>query len=189
MNINWKKTSRMNRISEEDLKSYFIRYPNSHKRVIAICEKCGDERNVTFQQCLPLCLKCSHNTPEHIEAKRLRTIVYFADPTNLKNMSDMRKQQYIDDPELRKKPHDNNPDAWDKANENMRGGYDTLDHHMIYDHADPTKYVMKITRAVHSRLHRVFESHGIGIPHINVRLDNVDIFKDINKPVNSIMEA
>jgi hypothetical protein len=94
-------------------------------------------------------------------------------------MSDIKKQYYIDNPDGRMKPHTNHPRAWDDAYERQRGGEDICDHHMIYDHADRDKYIMKMTRTTHSRLHRVFGANGIKIPHINVRPENVNTFKGI----------
>ena len=40
-------------------------------------------------------------------------------------------------------------------------------HHYIYDHANSEKYVMKMTRAAHTRLHWLMRRAGIVVPHIN----------------------
>ena len=52
--------------------------------------------------------------------------------------------------------------------EAMRGGHDIVDHHMIYDHSDLSKNIMKMTRSMHMKLHQLFRKHGIVVPHINV---------------------
>lgn len=63
------------------------------------------------------------------------------------------------------------------ANEAMRGGNDILKHHYIYDHANPEKYTMKITRSKHAKIHMWMRRSGIKVPHINVTEENKDIFK------------
>jgi len=51
--------------------------------------------------------------------------------------------------------------------ENMRGGKDTIEHHYIYDHANPELYTIKISRKKHPQLHMLLRNAGIVIPHIN----------------------
>ena len=55
-------------------------------------------------------------------------------------------------------------DAADK----MIGGDDIVRHHYVYDHSDLSKYTVRMSRTEHSRLHRLFESAGIIIQHINI---------------------
>ena len=48
-----------------------------------------------------------------------------------------------------------------------RGGEDIVNHHYIYDHANPELYTMKITRAKHTQIHNWMKKAGIVVPHIN----------------------
>ena len=55
-----------------------------------------------------------------------------------------------------------------KANaDRMRGGNDLVNHHYIYDHANPELYTMKVTRAKHTQIHNWMRKAGIVVPHIN----------------------
>jgi len=112
---------------------------------------------------------------------------YFADPANLKKLSDKKKQLRIDNPEIGREHsawliqyYNDNPearkrisdtrkssDACKAVTERQVGGYDIVGHHMIYDHSDLSKNIMYMTRSMHMRLHRLFQKHGIEIPHIN----------------------
>lgn len=94
--------------------------------------------------------------PEAVDAFIIRMIAYWGDQYNCDVQSDKIRQFRID-----------NPNFYDGANESMRGGYDIVDHHMIYDHSDLTKNVMPMTRSTHTKLHRLFQKYGIIIPHIN----------------------
>lgn len=51
--------------------------------------------------------------------------------------------------------------------EAMRGGNDLVNHHYIYDHANPKLYTMKVTRAKHAQIHAWMRKAGIKVPHIN----------------------
>ena len=53
------------------------------------------------------------------------------------------------------------------ASEDMRGGNDIINHHYIYDHANPEKYTMKVTRSKHVKIHWWMKKAGIVVPHIN----------------------
>jgi len=46
-------------------------------------------------------------------------------------------------------------------------GQDIIEHHEIYDHANPSKYTIEMTRSEHSRLHVWMRKMGVEIPHIN----------------------
>ena len=61
-----------------------------------------------------------------------------------------------------------NSEAVFAAADVMRGGYDIVDHHMIYDHSDLSKHTIPMTRSMHQRLHKLFQKHGIRIPNINM---------------------
>lgn len=62
-----------------------------------------------------------------------------------------------------------------KANtDRMRGGQDMIWHHYIYDHANPKKYTMEVTRSKHGKIHVWMKRAGIVVPHINVKEDGCD---------------
>lgn len=68
-------------------------------------------------------------------------------------------------------------DAHKKATDKMRGGDDIVNHHYIYDHANPEKYTTKMTRAKHTQIHGWLRGADIKVPHINVTEKNKAIFK------------
>lgn len=83
----------------------------------------------------------------------------------------------------------NNPEALDRraeaimlseahkiASKNMEGGNDIIEHHYIYDHANPEKYTMKVTRKKHPQIHMWMRKSGIKVPHINMTEENKNVF-------------
>lgn len=52
---------------------------------------------------------------------------------------------------------------------NPQTGNDIIEHHMIYDHSDLSKNIMKMTRSMHMKLHQLFRKYEIEIPHINIK--------------------
>ena len=61
-----------------------------------------------------------------------------------------------------------NSESAKASQDRQRGGDDIVGHHYIYDHSDLSKYIMKMTRAAHTRLHWLMRKSGIEIPHINM---------------------
>ena len=170
--IDWTKSADLNMCTIEWLKARFIRFSHSKKRIITICDRCGVEREISFYQYRDLCHKCANGTPEHRAAMSAMKIQYHIDhPEVGKAHSERLVQYYTDHPEAGIAHSEKlmMSDAMKAEQERQRGGNDMLNHHMIYDHADLTKHVMPMTRAMHSRLHRVFEANGIEIPHINTK--------------------
>lgn len=49
-----------------------------------------------------------------------------------------------------------------------------VNHHYIYDHANPKLYTMKITRRKHGQIHAWMRKAGIKVPHINVKENEGD---------------
>lgn len=60
---------------------------------------------------------------------------------------------------------------------NPQTGSDIISHHFVYDHSDPKKYRMDITRSEHTTLHNNMKACGLKVIHINVTDENKDIFK------------
>lgn len=90
-------------------------------------------------------------------------------------MGKIRTQYYIDNPDaINKMINSKNSEI---NNGNMRGGNDIVKHHFIYDHSDLSKYIMKITRKEHSKLHRNMYLLGLKLPHINTGHENEEELK------------
>jgi hypothetical protein len=141
MCIDWNKSAALNGMEIDELKSWFEKYQGSARRIIAVCERCGIEREIVFQAYRKLCRGCAKKLSEAREVQRLRAIEYWSCPEG--------RESY--------------KAAFDK----MRGGSDIVNHHLIYDHSDLSKHVMPMARSMHQKLHRLFQKHGIEIPHIN----------------------
>lgn len=56
--INWEASKKLNNKSIEWLQNRFNNFPNSHFKVVAICDKCGRERIVSFSNSGNLCRRC-----------------------------------------------------------------------------------------------------------------------------------
>lgn len=97
--IDWKMSAELNDVGEDELRARFVRFPHSNKRVIAICDVCGKERIIKWQDYRVLCNKCAVNTPEAIEANRSRATEYFADQAVRKNVSETRKRYIREHPD------------------------------------------------------------------------------------------
>lgn len=51
--------------------------------------------------------------------------------------------------------------------EAMRGGFDIVNHHYIYDHSDLSKNIVQMTRSDHASLHNVLRKLGYIVAHVN----------------------
>lgn len=57
--IDWLKSAKLNNTTVEKLKARFEKYPNSGKRVVAICDECYLVRNLRYCEYSPLCHYCA----------------------------------------------------------------------------------------------------------------------------------
>lgn len=176
--IDWIKSVELNGVSEDDLKDWFKRFPNSGKKIIAACDKCGKKRKLEFRDYSDLCKICwgLNNTGEN---NGMYGKTGDKSPRYGKSHTEETKKK-IGIGNKGKLVGDKNPskrlDVREKLiehgkilSEEYRGGYDIVNHHMIYDRSDLSKHTMKMTRSMHSRLHRLFQIHGIKVPHINIK--------------------
>lgn len=62
--IDWNESAKLNNMSIDKLKVWFKKYPNSGKRIAAICDDCGKRRDLQFRSYSSLCIPCSRAT-EH----------------------------------------------------------------------------------------------------------------------------
>lgn len=66
--INWNESAKLNNCTVDELKVYFDKYPGSNKKIIRICDGCGDGRKIGFGDHHNLCHKCANRTPKHCKA-------------------------------------------------------------------------------------------------------------------------
>lgn len=184
--IDWIASSELNKVSIRYLKGWFERYPGSGKRIVVICDNCGESRKVDFKQYSPICHKCVHRTPEYRAAARLKTIEQYSTQKARDDQAERVKQwhknhpewgeshskrmiKYSEDPDVRSANSDrikNSESAW-VEHKRQRGGNDAVYHHYIYDDNDRSKYTIGMTRSDHQRLHRLLQKLGYIVPHIN----------------------
>jgi hypothetical protein len=128
------------------------------------------------------------NDPEVLDAMSERAIQWHVDHPECAEEHSNRMKEYNKDPEYRKRASEvriqyikEHPEfsmrmseimiqyyiCHPEFGEKMRGGNDIIDHHIIYDHSDPTKNTISMTRSIHMKLHWLFRKHGIEISHIN----------------------
>lgn len=118
--IDWNKSAELNGMSVDDLKVRFERFPSSAKKIIRICDDCGEERELCFCDCRDLCPKCVRATskfrsmmskiliefnkanPEakYVQAEKLKQF-HIDNPEVVIEMSARQIQFYIDNPEAR----------------------------------------------------------------------------------------
>ena len=59
--------------------------PESHRKVLRICNNCKEERLIEYRNCRDLCLKCSHNTKEYkLKISKARSGQYHTKETKRK---------------------------------------------------------------------------------------------------------
>lgn len=94
--IDWKKSAELNSMTEDELRARFVRYPQSNKKVVAICDGCGKVRSIKYQVYSDLCHKCSQGTPEARKANSLRCIARFSDPKEREALRERAIKQFSD---------------------------------------------------------------------------------------------
>ena len=80
--IDWNKSAKLNNTTVNNLKEYFDKFPQSQKRIIAICEGENCEhriREIRFDGYRNLCQKCACRTLKAIEDNRNRQIIAWSD--------------------------------------------------------------------------------------------------------------
>lgn len=158
--INREATIRWKGYDPNDLKS------KSGKRVWDNCNRCGRGRWVAMQYSDRLCKHCAPSialkgvpkpprSKSHCEAiSKAHTGVSrkpFSDATKAimsENQMDNKNNMY-----------------------GIRGGNDIVEHHYIYDHANPENHTVSITRSEHASHHAWMIRSGIEVPHINTGVD------------------
>lgn len=85
--IDWNASADLNGISIDALQEYLDIYPKAGKRVIRICDGCGDVSEVSFHAISDNCKSC---------AQRIRR----ESPDDIKQVSESMKRRRTDNPEL-----------------------------------------------------------------------------------------
>lgn len=113
-----------------------------------------------------------YENPDNRDAASNRTTEYFANHPEAAKAHSEWMIEYCKDPEVIKTRSETikNSEAAFTAQDEMRGGYDIVDHHTIYDHADPTKHIVKMSRSHHTTIHNLLRKLNIEIPRINTEI-------------------
>ena len=182
--IEWDKSAELNNCTIEWLKARFVRFPKSHKHIIRVCDRCGDERSIEFCGYHELCQSCSEkkryeDPKEHERHSAIMKKLYKENPAMGKMLSESQKKSFIDDPartfrmsNAMKKMWAENPESWNDRNEKQKGGNDIVMHHWLYDDADLSKYTMPMTRSEHTAMHHRMVADGYEVQHINSDTDD-----------------
>lgn len=99
--INWEKSAEINKMSIDDLKSWFIQYPSSGRKIVRICDNCKKEREIYFCGYRDLCYDCSTIDPTYCKDRSIRATEYWGNPIHREEQS-IRTAKYYGDPEHRK---------------------------------------------------------------------------------------
>ena len=108
------------------------------------------------------------DNPKHVEANRLRGIEQFSTQKARDEAAEKSTEYWsIQANRDAQSNRITNSDAHKEATKKQSGGEDIIEHHYIYDHANPEKYTMKVTRSKHNQIHGWMRKAGIKVPHIN----------------------
>ena len=175
MTIDWKASADMNDMSENDLKTWFDKYPGSGKKIVAICDTpgCGKIRTLPYQSYSGICKSCGkvryYEDPDN--RKKDSDAVKNAhknDPTIRSKMSISTKESYKKDPTLKRRMLDtfkntlkNDPTISIRASEKSKERYNKMSdpggeivkHHVSYDFGRPDILTVEITRRFHGQIH------------------------------------
>ena len=187
--IDWEKSAELNDMSVDALKLWFDKYPQSNKKVIRICNSCGEERKIYFYAYCDLCLECANIVSERCAAisegllnsdevkafaKKRRGV-----PRSPETCAKISKAKAgVPQPPFSSEHCTAisegllNSDVMKAQIESMRGGHDIVWHHWLYDHADLSKYTMPMTRSEHTSMHLRMRADGYKVKHINSENDD-----------------
>lgn len=121
--IDYEKSAKLNNTSVEKLRNRFIKFPQSNKKIVAICDECGKERELCFCDYGDLCKSCGISkrweSPEAREDHSMRLKkTYVENPDLLESKrgknNPMYGKEHIE--ETKQKMSDNQPDKTGKNN-------------------------------------------------------------------------
>ena len=157
MSIKWKESAELNHMTVDKLKACFKRFPQSHRRVVAVCESEGcenPERIIVYKRYRDLCKSCAQKKrwedSKEREKQSERQNKRYEDPKEREKSVIIQKKRYaeMDDP-----------------------GLEMCTHHYIYDFNDLTKYTIEVTRGEHTTIHHNLRRAGLQVPCINILKD------------------
>lgn len=101
MSINWKKSSKLNNMSINELKEYLDKYKHSGKKVIRICNRCNEEKEIYYDGYRDLCKSCAmkvlyDNPLEYKKRSIIQKKSYKENPDRAKNHARIMKEIYKD---------------------------------------------------------------------------------------------
>lgn len=147
--IDYERSAELNGCTADELKARFVRFPSSRKKVVAICDVCGIEREREFYAYYDLCHICANNTPEYCEANSKRMIQYYKDHPEAREAARLRGIEQFSDQSVRDEMSEKvkNSDAHKKAvmvrsdnpewiNNQMVGAQKRMDDPMWVQHHD-----------------------------------------------------
>lgn len=167
--INIEATIRWKGYDPNDLK------PNSHKRVWATCERCGRGRWIQFRRADRSCFECSPagGGTQTDEGKKILSDIHKGmtgdKNPNWKGGGIMKICPTCGNEFMSKHSTIEQREYCSKKCfiENTIGGLDIIQHHIIYDHSDLSKFTISLTRSAHTTLHNEYRKVDYRVPHIN----------------------
>lgn len=188
--INWEASIKLNPgFTVDELRDWFVKYPNSGRLINRVCRDCGRIRDIRFCDYRDLCFSCtmrnnwdklefrekvcvSHkeywdDSESHIKASLVQ-LKRYKDPKAHERQSIAQLKRY-NDPEKRlehKKLYESSI-LCHKIAESVNKFYAKLDdpglqpvmHHVAYDFNNPDALTVEVTRSFHAQIH-----HPKGIP-------------------------
>jgi len=94
--IDYEKSAELNGMVVDELKVYFDKYPKSSKKVVRICDGCGEKRELYFHSYHDLCKKCTYNKPEYRLLKSKIAIQHHIDNPETRNKMSVSIKSYWD---------------------------------------------------------------------------------------------
>ena len=92
--IDLQNSAELNGVEPIELYSWFIRFPQSNKKVICYCDKCGKERNIKYYAYSDLCHECANGDPVKKEKKSVDTLNYYSHQENRDNAGRLSREYY-----------------------------------------------------------------------------------------------
>ena len=148
--IDWNESAKLNNTTVDELKKYFDRFPQSHKKIIAICEgeNCSNrKRELTFGSYCDLCRKCAGNLNDSIILKRELANKYWSDQT-ARDAASMRTTKYHKDhPEVGVHHSETMNKYWSNPNHRKAASEKTSKYFEDLEHRRMDSEIMKNSEA------------------------------------------
>jgi len=130
MSINWTKSADMNNCTIKKLKKWFVKYPQSGKYVICICENCGKCTRRPYRDCKDLCRDCRFKSKSTRDKMSKGAKKRFRDPVERDRMSKLLNDTHKD-PILRQKMSESANKRWGNLDERQKARDKTIEQFSI----------------------------------------------------------